>query len=172
MMPMYFSLTIHSLVLFTLYQKIHQTKNCNRYKNRWDVIMTGNIFRIDQVFVRFFFFSFRFFHWMSFSVVHSLNVHLCTKCHKSKSASVWTAFFSCSALSLSFFMRKVKNQIKPHSSWKFFNVWNWNGLSDIEIESHCDEYIQSTKFETEMKSIKKKADDHYIYGCKIKIFTR
>lgn len=26
----------------------------NRYKNRWDVIMTGNIFRIDQVFLFFF----------------------------------------------------------------------------------------------------------------------
>lgn len=105
--------------------------------------------------VRFSFFSFSFVSFIGcISVLFTLWTCTCAQNAINQSLHLSGLPFSRAVLSRSlFFMRKAKNQMKPHSSWKFFNVWNWNGLSDIEIESHCDEYFQSTKFETEMESI-------------------
>lgn len=103
------------------------------------VMVTGNIFRIDQVCARVFFYFFSFFvafFGLSFS---PLWAHLCTNAIN-QSVYVWTAI-SCVLFSrrrffllLLVFKKQEKKKPITRSSWKFFfKVWNWNSLAYIFI---------------------------------------
>lgn len=122
---------------------------CVRERSRLLWSVTGNIFRIDQVF------SAPFFRWLSFSSLWAALVH---KCHKSKCVYVWTAislllspFFFSLSLSFSFllfcpiaFSAKKERRINRRSSWKFsFKVWNWN--SSVNFANKTKKRKQHTR---------------------------